>query len=324
MSVCVRSLHVIWFGSIPPNVQRKPYRRHIVEWAVNNPKWIVYLWTDRVDHQKEQLDQWCQDNAIQHRSILEPERVLWGSEKDMVFEQLSGKFYANASDLLRLRILYQMGGLYVDSDVEPRVLPDMELPLGIGLILRKSEGKLQSIAPYAMAAVQGHPVLQIALWQAGTNLHLLRTLDEQDFRYSESLSEKYGGVLILTGDLLRPALRTVFGLFSSDPWSWSPWLEAIQLPIPFRHREDHSWLNTDGMTPSIFFPPALGLAIAQTWIHRPLTSILHLTAAHADTWMIEIAAQQVLPFENHFGYSPKRTAIHYKRSKEIIEAIPSV
>ena len=315
---------MIWLGTIPPNTQSRPYRRHIVEWTVHNPNWAVYLWTDRADHQKEQLDQWCQENGVRHRSILEQGCVLWGSEKDMVFEQLQIKSYANASDLLRLRILYQTGGLYVDSDVEPRVLPDIELPLGIGLILRKDGGRLQSIAPHAIAAFQGHPVLQIALWQGGTNLRLLSTIDEQDFRYSESISEKYGGVLMLTGDLLRPALRTVFGLFTSDTWSWSPWLEAIQLPIKFRHREDHSWLCTDATTPELFFPPALGLAIAQTWIHKPLTSILHLTAAHADTWMIEIAAQQVLPFENHFGYSPKRTAIQYNRSQEIIDSIPSV
>ena len=50
--------------------------------------------------------------------------MLWGSEKAMVLEQLETTFYANASDLLRLRILYQMGGLYVDCDVAPRVLPD--------------------------------------------------------------------------------------------------------------------------------------------------------------------------------------------------------
>ena len=324
VSHCVRRLHLIWLGSIPPNTQSKPYRRYIVEWITNNPTWEVYLWTDRTDREQNQVHQWCEENGVLHRSILGEQDVLWGSEKEMVLEQLEATFYANASDLLRLRILYQMGGLYVDSDVEPRALPDIELPLGIGLLLRRDEDRLQSIAPHVISAVQGHPVLQIALWQGGTNLNLLGILDEQDFRYSESTSEKYGGVLMLTGDLLRPALRTVFGLFSTDTWNWSPWLEAIQLPIAFRHREDHSWLDAENEVPDLFFPPALGVAIAQTWINRPLTSILHLTAAYADIWMIDIAAQQVVPFENHFGYSPKRTAMQHSRSQDVINSIPSI
>ena len=159
--------------------------------------------------------------------------------------QLREHFYANASDLLRLRILYQMGGLYVDADVEPTVLAQLELPLGIGLLLRKDGGELQSIAPHALAAMQGHAVLQVALWQGQNNFNVLSTLEEQDFRYSESVSEKYGGVLMLTGDLLRPALRTVFGIFSTEAWRWSPWLEAMQLPLSLRHLEHHSWLGED-------------------------------------------------------------------------------
>ena len=98
---------------------------------------------------------------------------------------------------------------------------------------------------------------------------------------------------MLTGDLLRPALRRVFGVFSTDTWRWSPWLEAIQLPLSFRHLEHHSWLGEDGSRPDIFFPPGLGVAIAQTWTNQALTSILHLTAAYAESWMIEIAAEQV-------------------------------
>ena len=324
VSHCVHRLHLIWLGSVPPNTQSKPYRRYIVDWRAKNPTWEVYLWTDRSGRQRDLVHQWCEQNGVRHHSVLEDARVLWGIEKELVFEQLQEEFYANASDLIRLRILYQMGGLYVDSDVEPTVLPDIELPLGIGLLLRKDKGVLQSIAPHAIAAVQGHPVLQIALWQGGKNFDVLSTIDEQDFRYSESISEQYGGVLMLTGDLLRPALQTVFGLFGSGTWDWSPWLEAIQLSIAFRHYEDNSWLNGGVAKSDMFFPPALGLAIAQTWVHRSLTSILHLTAAHADSWMIAIAAQQVVPFENHFGYSPKRVAIQQNRSQEIIRCVPAI
>ena len=59
------------------------------------------------------------------------------------------------------------------------------------------------------------------------------------------------------------------------------------------------------------------MAIAQTWTNQALTSILHLTAAYGESWMIAIAAEQVAPFENHFGYSPKGLAIRAQRSKKL-------
>ena len=57
----------------------------------------------------------------------------------MFFQQLESGFYANVSDLLRLQILYHMGGVYLDFDVDPIVIPDIELPLGISLIAQKRE-----------------------------------------------------------------------------------------------------------------------------------------------------------------------------------------
>ena len=323
MSFCVQRLHLIWLGSIPPNTKQKPYRRSLLDWTDKNPNWEVYLWTDRQGRERGQIHQWCVENDIVPRFIEEGD-VLWGEEREVVLKQLREGFYANASDLLRLRILYQMGGLYVDFDVEPTVLPPLELPLGIGLLLRKSEEKLQSIAPHALASIQGHSVLQIALWQGQTNFNVLATLEEQDFRYSKSVSERYGGVLMLTGDLLRPALRKVFGVFPTDAWQWSPWLEAMHLPLSLRHLEHHSWLGEDTERPEIFFPPGLGLAIAQTWTSRSLTSTLHLAAAYGESWMIGIAAQQISPFENHFGYSPKGLAVRTQRSQDIIDGIPSI
>ena len=323
MSLCVQRLHIIWLGSMPPNTKQKPYRRYIIDWSEQNPKWEIYLWTDRQGRERDQIDKWCTDNGIKPRFVMEGD-VLWGEERDLVLTQIREGFYANASDLLRLRILYQMGGLYVDADVEPVVLPELELPLGIGLILRKGDEELKSIAPHAMASMQGHAALQIALWQGQTNFNVLATLEEQDFRYSESVSERYGGVLILTGDLLRPALRTVFGVFPADAWRWSAWLEAMQLPLSLRHHEHHSWLGENTERPEIFFPPGLGLAIAQTWTNRALTSTLHLAAAYGEPWIIEIATQQIVPFENHFGYSPKGLAVRSQRSQDIIDCIPSI
>ena len=90
------------------------------------------------------------------------------------------------------------------------------------------------------------------------------------------------------------------------------------------HLEHHSWLSEDTERPEIFFPPGLGLAIAQTWTNRALTSTLHLSAAYGESWMIDIAAQQIAPFEDHFGYSPKGLAVRVQRPQDIIDCIPSI
>ena len=57
----------------------------------------------------------------------------------------------------------------------------------------------------------------------------------------------------------------------------------------------------------------LGFAIARTWTDRPLTSVLHLAAMYSESWLIQIAAQRVLPFENYFGHSPRGAALRAHR-----------
>lgn len=326
MAQVPQQLHLIWLGSMPPNSSQRPYRRRLVEWTAHNPSWAVHLWTDHVGREAQQMAVWCIENGVVHHSIADTEEVLWGDEHSTVVEQVHKGFYANASDILRLRILYQLGGVYVDFDVEPISLPTVDLPLGLGLVLREGSGQLESIAPHAIASVAGHSVLQIALWQALTNFQLLSASEEPDFRYSSISTERYGGVLVLTGDILRPALRSVFGLFGEGAWGWSAWLEALRLSIPLHHFEDLSWIGEDAneLGEHAFFPSELGFAIAKTWSSRPLTSVLHLTAMYSEPWLIQIAAQQVLPFENHFGYSPRGLSLRAQRPPEVVRMIPDI
>ena len=327
MASVPQRLHLIWLGSLPPNSSQRPYRRRLLEWVDQNLGWEVYLWTDRGGREADQVSSWCTENGITHHTILDTEQILWGDEYSLVIEQLRHGFYANASDILRMRILYQLGGIYVDLDVQSIQLPPFDLPLGIGLVLREGDGVLQSIAPHAIASVAGHSVLQIALWQVLTNFRLLSESEEPDFRYSAKPSERYGGVLVLTGDVLRPALRAVFGLFDGGIWGWSAWLEALRLPFRFHHLEDLSWMGKTDVEISdedAFFPSELGFAIARTWTDRPLTSVLHLAAMYSEAWLIQIAAQQVLPFENYFGYSPRGAALRAHRLSEVVQVVPEI
>lgn len=319
-------IHCIWLGSMPPNDQHRPHRRRLLDWKSSNPDWAVWLWTDRVGLEWTQLAEWCENHQIVLRSVLDDASVLWGDERTWVLSAIDDQFWATASDLLRLRILYQCGGLYVDSDVEPIVLPSLDLPLGIGMVLRMAEDRLSSIAPHALAAAPGHTCLQIALWKGIENLQLLETVDEPDFRKSSDPVQRYGGTLVLTGDLLRPSLLRVEGVFSTPDFGWSPWLESMRLPFTLVHREENQWLSASEDLSQVapFFPPALSIAVRQSWTVYRLTSILHWLAAYGPAWLIEHAKVVADPFQDYFGSSPRGVATQMRRSPEFIASLPAL
>ena len=317
-------IHCIWLGSIPPNDQERPHRRRLVEWVEQNPSWSVWLWTDRQDREWNQLEQWCQNTGIVLKSVQGEQNILWGNERDSVHMAIQQSCWATASDLLRLRILYQCGGLYVDSDVEPIQVPQFELPLGIGMILREDRSKLISVAPHMLAAMPGHSCLQIALWKGVANIQLLDTSTEQDFRFDTDPIKRYGGTLVLTGDLLRPALLQVEGVFSSPDLGWSPWLESMRLPFSAVHKEETQWLNAQVLHTDVFFPPGLSMLIRQSWSIARLTSILHWIAAYGPAWLIEHACQTVDPFQDYFGHSPRGVATLQGRDRAFVQQVPSI
>lgn len=317
-------IHCIWLGSIPPNDRERPHRRRLVDWVAQNPSWSIWLWTDRKDREWIQLEQWCKDNSIVLKSVWDTHSILWGNERDYVYQAIQQSFWATASDLLRLRILYQCGGIYVDSDVEPIQVPSFELPLGIGMILREENSKLISITPHVLAAMPGHSCLQIALWRGVGNIQLLNSLNEPDFRLDKDPTKIYGGTLVLTGDLLRPALLQVEGIFSSPDFGWTPWLESMRLPFTVIHREETQWLNADTPEVGLFFPPELSLLIRQSWSFGRLTSILHWIAAFGPSWLIEHACQTVDPFQDYFGHSPRGLATLKERGRAFVQQVPSI
>ena len=107
------------------------------------------------------------------------------------------------------------------------------------MVLREERSKLISIAPHMLAAMPGHSCLQIALWKGVANIQLLDTSTEQDFRFDTDPVKRYGGTLVLTGDLLRPACFKL-RVFSSPDLGWSPWLESMRLPFLSYIKKKHS------------------------------------------------------------------------------------
>jgi len=94
-------IHFIWIGP-------KPFPRESIEnvrsWIAKHPDWKVKFWTDR------------------ERPLPHPEMELC-KIREFPFQKLES-FYHNSdnfgekSDLMRLEILYQQGGVYVDHDVQ--------------------------------------------------------------------------------------------------------------------------------------------------------------------------------------------------------------
>jgi len=289
-----------------------------------NPDWVISLWNDAEGKEKSHLQRWCDEQGILFRSIHDS--IQWGSEKKIVYDECHNQFYVTASDMLRLRVLYQCGGFYVDFDVVPRVLPKGALPLGIAMLLRKKSDQLSSVLPHAIASYPGHPLLQMALWEAEINFDLLEHFPDQDYRTHEDPSYRYGIALALTGDLFRPALALCAGVFPMEGFSWTPWLDVMQMGIEIVHLEDNSWLNGDRPSQRVY--PELYMAAKAERLkqqrRRSLTSILHLAAAYGSVDLIEHAIRFTAPFEDYFGFSPQGVAQRYQRGQDIINLIPSL
>ena len=317
-------LHLIWLSGIPPNTEELPYRQRLLQWRELNPDWTLSLWSDVQGAEEEQLKKWCEANTIVLQSIHN--QVKWGGEYSIFQDECARRFYVTASDLLRLRVLYQWGGFYADFDVIPRRLPTGQLPLGIALVIVKRQEQVNSILPHAIAAYAGHPILQMALWEAQTNFKLMESLPNEDYRNHKDPSYRYGAALALTGDLFRPALSLCLGVFPSDSFAWTGWLNVMQLGLDIDHREDNSWLNgerpAERIYPNLFMEAKRNRLVRQR--SRPLTSILHLAAAYGSTELIATAAKYIQPFEDYFGHTPRGLAQRFKRTPEILQRVPDV
>ncbi|HJZ23968.1 MAG TPA: glycosyltransferase, partial [Candidatus Babeliales bacterium] len=111
-------IHQIWLGSSFP--QKYNYFRKT--WIDKHPNWTYILWTDhqenllentRVANSLTELQEFMHDNSI--RIIIAHPSIL------CLFNQgyyNDSKNYGEKSDLLKWELIYQLGGVYVDTDFE--------------------------------------------------------------------------------------------------------------------------------------------------------------------------------------------------------------
>ena len=128
-------LHRIWFGSMIP----ENYQNHILKFKELNPEFKIIIWTDFNNLKTEEIQdftRFCNDNKILLKNIREHPYFV---NFDLIIEELNAaqrapkeKFrYARASDLARISILINQGGIYTDTDTRANEeLYSPELPFG--------------------------------------------------------------------------------------------------------------------------------------------------------------------------------------------------
>lgn len=122
-SVIPQIAHYIWLGGTLPDYARS----NIVSFQAVNQDWQVNVWSDHPARlRNNMIDQGLSETALNRINIVNVNNALDNApahlRRDLsgaYVREVSGPYrnYAAASDLLRLAVLYQQGGLYMDTDI---------------------------------------------------------------------------------------------------------------------------------------------------------------------------------------------------------------
>jgi hypothetical protein len=131
-----KNIHFIWVGCPLPD----KYIDNIHRWSTLNSDYEINIWIDRGSLNSEQLIILGQQLAklrAKIRDLDSTERDLYNTmlNRDFYNDEVTGieANYAAASDILRLAILEQEGGVYIDTDtlpIESKPLGDIDAPYG--------------------------------------------------------------------------------------------------------------------------------------------------------------------------------------------------
>lgn len=109
-------IHYIWLGK---SILPLHARHNIIDCATKNSEYQVNLWVDHLEKMKSSLlDLGCSSNFFSKINIMPfelPPKIAAAFNRECV--DTNYKNYAAASDILRLFILKEHGGLYMDVDV---------------------------------------------------------------------------------------------------------------------------------------------------------------------------------------------------------------
>ncbi|MBM3194319.1 MAG: hypothetical protein FJZ60_00985, partial [Chlamydiae bacterium] len=117
-----RLIHFIWLGQ---ELSKPDLMQNIANWSndLNGQGYQVLLWTNRTTASTEFLE-WCAKSNVHLVSIYQTISEVDFLDTFAHFEHSVKKVppnYGEASDILRLVLLYQLGGIYLDCDAAKKV-----------------------------------------------------------------------------------------------------------------------------------------------------------------------------------------------------------
>ncbi len=154
-----------------PEVGERFYQSAAKAWKLHNPNYEVHLWTDRRTYPHEQQAQILADMqrfAEQNQLIFH--QVTHGDcYSDAFYEKEAGieargphapldANWGAASDILRVNILLDLGGIYVDTDITCTG-PLSALPQGSTILCRIEPAPLSTPSNNIIATTRNHPCM---------------------------------------------------------------------------------------------------------------------------------------------------------------------
>ena len=113
-----KKLHFIWVGK---NISEE-YINNIKSFAAKNPDYEINLWLDKIFHFERTFSQMDSPQfKFNLRDIHKIRQKMDFLTDSFLQREMSGVYpnFAAASDILRLYILDQEGGIYIDTDLKP-------------------------------------------------------------------------------------------------------------------------------------------------------------------------------------------------------------
>lgn len=175
-------LHHIWLGSPLPEYAKK-FRS---TWIDKNPDWTFILWTD---HPSLEYGDVILSSFQELQEYLSPENharfIVMDTRKVTFFNHIAiyerAKNYGVKSDLIRYEALYNVGGLYVDTDFEClKSFDDLHHALDFYIGIAYDYPRCFSLLNGLMASVPLHPLMEETI----RRLHDKPSIDNNSLAYT--------------------------------------------------------------------------------------------------------------------------------------------